>query len=102
MQEHYQEIVLRYYNPAGREIKENITFVKEIAEDGTEKYVGRTSYAMDENFEPKWTTGASRWTSPKRLDEHRIEMSKQDFESYLGANQEVYYVRKKDYELYLG
>ena len=76
--------------------------MKEIAEDGTEKYIGRTLYEMDENFEPKWTTRASRWTSPKRLDEHRIEMSKQDFELYLGANQEVYYVRKKDYELYLG
>ena len=101
LQEHYQEIVLRYYNPTGREIKENITFVKETAEDGTEKYIGRTLYAMDENFEPKWTTKESRWTSPKRLDEHRIEMSKQDFESYLGANQEVYYVRKKDYPVHL-
>ena len=99
--EHYQEIVLRYYNPAERETKENITFVKEIAEDGTEKYIGRTLYAMDENFEPKWTTEAVRWTSPKRLDEYRIEMSKQDFESYLGNYQEVSYVRKTDYELYL-
>jgi len=102
LQEHYQEIVLRYYNPAGREIKENITFMKETAEDGTEKYIGRTLYPIDENFEPKWTTNKSRWTSPKRIDEHRIEMSKQDFEGYLGATQEVYYVQKKDYELYLG
>ncbi len=102
LQEHYQEIVLRYYNPTGREIKENITFTKELAEDGTEKYIGKTSYPMDENFEPKWTINKMRWTSPKRLDEHRIEMSKQDFESFLGATQEVYYVQKKDYELYLG
>ena len=67
LQEHYQEIVLRYYNPAGREIKENITFYKETVEDGTEKYIGRTLYPMDENFEPKWTTNKLRWTSPKDL-----------------------------------
>ena len=102
LQEHYQEIVLRYYNPAGREIKENITFMKETVEDGTEKYIGRTLYPMDENFEPKWTTEKSRWTSPKRIDEHRIEMSKKDFEYYLGATQEVYYVQKKDYDIHLG
>jgi len=102
LQEHYQEIVLRYYNPVGREIKENITFMKETTEDGTEKYIGRTLYPMDENFEPEWTTNRSRWTSPKKIDEHRIEMSKQDFEHYLGATQEVYYVQKKDYELNLG
>ena len=76
--------------------------MKEIVEDATEKYIGRTLYPMDENFEPKWTTNKSRWTAPKRIDEHRIEMSKQDFESYLGATQEVYYIQKKDYELYLG
>ena len=102
LQEHYQEIVLRYYNPAGREIKENITFMKETVEDGTEKYIGRTLYPMDENFEPKWTTEKSRWTSPKRIDEHRIEMSKKDFEYYLGATQEVYYVQKKEYNIHLG
>lgn len=102
LQDHYREIVLRYYNPTGREIKENITFMKEVAEDGTEKYIGRTLYPMDENFEPKWTTNKTRWTSPKRIDEHRIEMSKEDFEHYLDATQEVYYVKKKDYELYLG
>lgn len=102
LQDHYREIVIRYYNPTGREIKENITFMKEVAEDGTEKYIGRTLYPMDENFEPKWTTNKTRWTSPKRIDEHRIEMSKEDFGRYLDATQEVYYVKKKDYELYLG
>lgn len=102
LQEHYQEIVLRYYNPTGREIKENITFMKETVEDGTEKYIGRTLYPMDENFELKWTTNKPRWASPKRIDEHRVEMSKEDFEVCLGATQEVYYVQKKDYELNLG
>lgn len=101
LQEHYQEVVLRYYNPTGREVKENITFMKETAEDGTEKYIGRTLYPMDENFEPKWTTNKSRWTSPKMIDEHRIEMSKEDFENFLGATQEVYYVEKKPIEKYL-
>lgn len=102
LQAHYQEIVLRYYNPTGREITEKVTFMKETVEDGTEKYIGRTLYPIDENFDLMWPLGKTHWTSPKRLDEHRIEMSKQDFEGYLGATQEVYYVQKKDYELYLG
>lgn len=94
LQDHYREVVLEHYNPAGREINEKITFTKEVVEDGTEKYIGRTLYPIDENFEPKWTTNKSRWTSPKIIDEHRIEMSKEDFENYLGATQEVYYVKR--------
>ena len=94
LQDHYREVVLEYYNPAGREINEKITFMKETLEDGTEKYIGRTLCPIDENFEPKWTTNKSRWTSPKIIDEHRIEISKEDFENYLGAIQEVYYVKR--------
>lgn len=94
LQDHYREVVLEYYNPAGREINEKITFMKETVEDGTEKYIGRTLYPIDENFEPKWTTEKSRWTSPKIIDEYRIEMSREDFEKYLGATQEVYYVKR--------
>ena len=97
LQDHYREVVLEYYNPTGREIKEKITFMKETVEDGTEKYIGRTLYPIDANFEPKWTTEKTRWTSPKIVDEYRIEMSKEDFEGYLGSIQEVYYVKKKDY-----
>lgn len=101
LQDHYREIVLEYFNPIGREVKEQITFKKETMEDGSTKYIGRTSYSMDENFNPKWTTNKPRWTSPKIIDEHRIEMSEDDFENYLGATQEVYYVKKKEYELNL-
>ena len=102
LQDHYREVVLTYYNPAGREKVEKITFMKETVEDGTEKYIGRTLYAMAENFELKWTTEKTRWTSPKRIDDHRIEMSKEDFEHYLGATQEVYYVEAKEYPILLG
>ena len=68
--------------------------MKETVEDGTEKYIGRTLYPIDENFDLKWTTNKVRWTSPKRIDEHRIEMSKEDFEHFLGATQVVYYVKR--------
>lgn len=94
LQDHYREVVLEYYNPTGREINEKITFMKETVEDGTEKYIGRTLYPIDENFDLMWPVGKTHWTSPKRIDEHRIEMSKEDFEHYLGATQEVYYVKR--------
>ena len=106
LQDHYREVVLTYYNPEGRENEEEITFTKEIAEDGTEKYIGKTLYPIDENFdlEWRWDDGLkhSHWTSPKRVDDHRIEMSKEDFEHYIGNSCKVYYVTVKDYPTILG
>ena len=103
MQDHYREVVLKYYNPSGRETVELIHFAKEIAENGTEKYIGKTLYPIDENFDLKWRwddgLNHSHWTSPKRLDDHRIEMSKEDFEHFIGNSCKVYYVTTKEFSV---
>lgn len=90
LQDHYREVVLEYYNPEGREILETLKFVK--TDEG--RYLATTAWPIDSNFEVKWQTNESHWTSPKIVDEHTIEMSKEDFEHYLGATQEVYYVKR--------
>ena len=100
LQDHYREVILKYYNPAGRELVEPINFVKEIAEDGTERYIGKTLHPIDENFDLKWRwddgLNHSHWTYPKRIDDHRIEMSKEDFEHFIGASCKVYYVTAEE------
>jgi len=100
LQKHYQEVVLEYFNPTGREIEEDITFYPET-DDNKIKYIGRTLYPIDENIEVKWITNKTHWTSPKVVDEYRLEMSKEDYENYLGSKIKVYYAKKKDYQLRL-
>lgn len=95
LQQHYIDIVLEYFNPTGREIGEDLTFFKECTQNG-DRYIAYTLYPIDENIEIKWITDKSHWTSPKRIDEHIVEMSKEDFEVYLGNKCKVYYARAKD------
>lgn len=95
LQKHYIDVVLEYFNPVGREVEEDLTFFKECTQNG-DRYIAYTRYPIDENIEVKWITDKSHWTSPKRIDEHTVEMLKEDFERYLGNKCKVYYVKKKD------
>jgi hypothetical protein len=95
LQEHYREVVLKYYNPTGREIIERINF--ELDSKG--RYIAHTRFPVDDNFKLDWEfaiESKTHWTSPKLIDENTIEMSKQDAEKFLGTSMEVKYVRVKE------
>lgn len=100
--EHYQEVVLRYFNPAGKEHVETIKF-----ENIDGKYIGKTSKAIDENFKVSWSWPdkqiKTHWCSPTVIDHANgiIEMHKNDYKSYLGDTMNVYYVEAKEYERHL-
>lgn len=100
--EHYQEVVLRYFNPAGKEHVETIKF-----ENIDGKYIGKTSKAIDENFKVSWSWPdkqiKTHWCSPTVIDHANgiIEMNKNDYKSYLGDTMNVYYVEAKEYERHL-
>lgn len=91
LQDHYREVVLKYYNPAGREVEEELEF--KPTEDG--KVVAATKYPIDDNFEPEWVTELSHWTKPKVYDSCHIEMSLEDYNRYLGPKVKVKYVKEK-------
>lgn len=99
LQRHYQEVVLRYFNPEGRELIEEINF--------DENGVGYTKEKIDPNFEIEWyfEKGQSKphWTSPKVVDYdlNKIQMSDQDYNHYLGNKVKVKYVKYKEHPLYL-
>ena len=100
LQNHYREIVLRYFDPSGYEHWDEVTF--ELKDD---KYIGRVAYPIDYNFDVEWAWDDGKvhnhWTSPKVIDYDNgiIEMSKQDFESYLGPKMKVYYVTTRGEEI---
>jgi hypothetical protein len=89
---HYAEVALRYYNPTGHEISEEVVFDS----DG----VGCTSKKINDrfnlNFDMDWLLNknghCSHWTSPKMIGENKIQISKQDLEGYVGAIAKIKYV----------
>ncbi|MBO7212632.1 MAG: hypothetical protein J6V44_16740 [Methanobrevibacter sp.] len=97
LQDHYREVVLRYYNPAGREQIELVSF--------NEEGVGYVSNPIDTNFYVKWKFDkpTSFWTSPEVIDADKgiIKMSKNDLLE-LGNKVNVYYVKQTDKKIYLG
>ena len=99
LQDHYRQVVLRYFNPEGREHVEEITF--------DENGIGKVSKPIDENFDLEWRWPddkmRSHWTSPKikNAKEGLVEMSKQDLEGYIGNKALVYYVEAKEYPVIL-
>ena len=99
LQDHYRQVVLRYFNPEGREHVEEVTF--------DEMGLGKVSKPIDENFELEWRWPDdkmhSHWTSPKIKDakEGLVEMSKQDLEGYIGNKALVYYVEAKEHPVLL-
>lgn len=99
LQDHYRDIVLTYFNPEGRQHVEIITF--------DENRRGYTSKPIDTNFRVMWDFGEgpakNHWTSPKVINAEtgEIEISEEDYNSYLGHTASVYYVETKEYELKL-
>lgn len=98
LQDHYREIVLRYFNPEGKECVEELTF-----DDNGRAFISKP---IDENFNVEWVfdDGAKpHWSSPKVVnnEDGEIEMSKNDFNIFLGHTMKVKYVEKRNYPLWL-
>lgn len=96
LQDHYREVVLRYFNPTGRECIETLHFNSNRQTD--------VCFPIDKNFAVAWHFDGevkTHWTSPQVVGERTIEISKEDYESYLGQDVKVYYVRYEEYPLYL-
>lgn len=99
LQDHYRDVVLKYFNPAGRERIEEIEF----GFDG----IGMVSRPIDENFrvEWRWADGKihTHWTSPEVIDaaSGEIRIHENDLKM-LGDKMLVYYVEAKRHELDLG
>lgn len=100
LQDHYREIVLRYFNPAGREHVEEVKF--------DDKGIGHVSHSIDENFDLEWRwpndRTQSHWTSPKIVNAEKGEIliSEQDLNNYIGNTALVYYVEAKEHPVWLG
>ena len=99
LQDHYREVVLRYFNPTGREHVEEVTF--------DEMGLGHVSHPIDENFELEWRWEDGKvhnhWTSPKIFlaKDGMVEISKEDMAQYIGKKALVYYVEAKEYPVIL-
>ena len=100
LQDHYREIVLKYYNPEGREIIEELTFDKDKR--------AFTSKPIDENFYVEWYFNEgeknAHWENPIVVDYDKgeIEMGGPDYTTFLPHTMKVKYVEKKEYPLVLG
>jgi len=96
LQNHYREVVLTWFNPSGREVKEEAIF------NSDRKAI--LSQNIDKNFPVEWYfDGPTKphWTSPKIIDSNVIEISKDDYDYYLGNWVKVKYVIEKPYDLVL-
>lgn len=100
LQDHYRDIVLRYFNPEGREEIETVTF--------DENRQAVLNNAIDENFDLAWFFEEGKkeayWTIPKVVDADKgiIEISEEDYNTYIGKQADIYYVRKTEYPVYIG
>jgi len=99
LQNHYRDIVLKYFNPAGREHVEEVVF--------DENFLGKVSKPIDPNFklEWRWPDGKihTHWTSPKIEDAESgtVRIHENDA-AIFGSKMLVYYVEAKEYPLNLG
>ena len=99
LQDHYIKIILKYFNWEGREHIEEVEF--------NEDRVGKVSKPIDENFKPEWReqsdTVKCHWTSPKVInaEDGLIQISKEDYEYYIGKKALIYYVEAKEHKLNL-
>ena len=99
LQDHYIKIILKYFNREGREHIEEVEF--------NEDRVGKVSKPIDENFKPEWReqsdTVKCHWTSPKVInaEDGLIQISKEDYEHYIGKKALIYYVEAKEHKLNL-
>lgn len=104
LQEHTQEVILRYFNPEGREVIEEVEF-----KPFEDKYIGYLSNDADTNFRATWVfddgNRVNFWTSPKIVEGDRtnvVEMSKYDYENFIGHKAKIKYVKAMKHELHLG
>lgn len=89
---HYAEVTLKYYNPTGHEITEEVTF--------DENGIGYTSKPVNERFKLNWDLDwlnenkgySSHWTSPKLIEANKIQISKEDLKHFIGNKAVVKYV----------
>ena len=109
LQEHYREVVLNYYNPEGYEQVDELIFWKATDKDYGElegKYLGAVKNGpIDENFPVEWVIekeDKTHWTSPKVVGSRMIEMSKEDFEHFLGKKIKVKYIKDHERRRILG
>ena len=98
LQDHYREVVLRYYNPGNREQIELLHF--------DENRRAHTRFKIDPNFKVNWYWYSTEeklphWTSPKVIDDNTIEISENDYNGSLGHSGKISYVKYEDYPLYL-
>lgn len=99
LQDHYKEIVLRYYNPEGYEHVEEVEF--------DENGIGKVSCPVDDQFDVEWRWQDGKmhthWTSPKieDVDQGLIKMHENDLKM-LGNKMLVYYVAQRKREIHLG
>lgn len=91
--DHYQEVSLRYYNPAGHEKTEKVQFDSEG--------IGHTTADINPNFPIRWTNrDVSHWSSPELVEKNIVKISTNDLKD--GATTiEISYVENFDYPLYL-
>jgi len=103
LQDHYRDVVLRYFNPTGREHVEEVEF---FDSERLNAIVGKVSKPIDPNFKVEWHWDGevkTHWTSPKiyEASEGLVEISRQDFEHFIGKKAKLYYVEYKEPERYL-
>lgn len=91
----YKRVVLDYYNPIGRERIETVFFDENLR--------GKVSRPIDENFRVSWLLSEEKsywsyWASPKVIDAENgiIEISKEDYDEFIGKSCDVYYVESED------
>lgn len=99
LQEHYIEVVQRYYTPK----QENIVF--ELVKFNEDR-IGKTQYPIDDRFEVKWffkEKDIRHWNDPEVIDykEGLIEISEQDYNDFIGHECYVKYYKYEKPRLYL-
>lgn len=68
--EHCREVSLKYYNPEGHIIEEEISFDKEG--------IGYTSKKVDDRFKVEWVENIIHFSSPKLIEGNKIKIDKND------------------------
>lgn len=95
--EHYQEVVLRYYNPIGREVIEPAVFDPNTRQ-------AKLQNGIDDRFAITWLNPdrKSFWASPKVIDYENgiIEIHENDLKTF-GECAQVKYVKAEEPKIFL-
>jgi len=99
LQDHYREIVLRYYDPTGYECEEEVEF-------DPKTFTGQVSSPIDDQFRITWilSTGSTLyWVGPKIIDADHgvIKIHEVDFKRF-GGKAKVYYVKQRKRDVWIG